>query len=378
MRMQDSVMKLLVNQPFYGALAAAISLRESKTVDKIKMTLFPYPVLIYNKEWYEGLGDAQAIGALMHELLHLLLLHSLRRGERDPLLWAVCCDMAVNAYLPPEMLLPNAVTTEIIAQQTHQKLERYKSAERYYTELSVQLDETFSLIQREGSVALRCSNGSLFEADLQTEEDASQMNEQALKSKLRELIDEEHPGGQLPQELTGELDLVYEKAQIDWKTMFKRFLTGRGRMQTRATYKRESRRYDSYPGNKRSVGLRVLIALDESGSISNDQLQTFFNELMTVNRITNAQVLVTEFDTECTEPKAAEEYRHVSRREKNGGTDFRPIFALADRIKVPLIVIFTDGDGSAPDHASQKVLWVLTKDGKQPAPYGYSVAFEQC
>jgi predicted metal-dependent peptidase len=376
MRMQDAVMKLLLSQPFYGSLAASISLRESKTTAKTQMTLFPSPVLKYNEAWFEDLSDAQAVGALLHELLHLLLLHVLRRGERDPLLWAVCCDMAVNDQLPIEMLLPNAVTTEKIEKEIHQKLERGRSAERYYAELIALLDDRFSLVQRESTVSLRLSNGSLLEADAQAGEDVSQVNEQALTSKLRELIDEARPGGEVPQALTRELDTVYEQAQIDWKTMFKRFLTGRGRMQTRATYKRESRRYDNYPGSKRSVGLRVLIALDESGSISNDQLQTFFNELMALNRITNAQILVTEFDTECSKPMSAEEYRHAKAREKNGGTDFKPVFALADSLKVSLVVIFTDGEGSAPSEVSQRVLWVLTKGGKQPANYGYSVTFE--
>ena len=221
-----------------------------------------------------------------------------------------------------------------------------------------------------------CSNVSLFEAELQPEEDVSQVNEQSLKGKIREIVDDAQKGGEVPQSLNSELDTIYTQAQIDWKTMFKRFLTGRGRMQTRATYKRESRRYDNFPGSKRSVGLRVLIALDESGSISNEQLQTFFNEVMAVNRITNAQILVSEFDTECTKPKPAEEYRQVKNREKNGGTDFRPVFELADSLKVSLLVIFTDGEGSAPERANQRVLWVLTQGGKQPAPYGYSAMFE--
>jgi len=376
MRMQDAVMKLLISQPFYGSLAASISLRESKTVRRMQMTLFPSPLLKYNKEWYEGLDDAQAVGALLHELLHLLLLHALRRGERDPLLWAACCDMAVNDHLPPEMLPESAVTTEKIEREIHFKLERCRSVEYYYSVLIKMLDDELSFMPRESSATLRCSNGSLLEADLQTEEENSQMNEQAIKSQIRELIDEARSGDGVPQALNSELDTVYEQARIDWKTMFKRFLTGRGRMQTHATYKRESRRFDSYPGHKRSVGLRVLIALDESGSISNDQLQTFFNELMAVNRITNAQILVTEFDTECTKPLPAGEYRHVRKREKSGGTDFRPVFALADRLRVPMVVIFTDGEGTAPDHANQRVLWVLTKGGKKPSSYGYGVTFE--
>ena len=377
MRMQDAVMKLLLSQPFYGALAASISLHESKAVPKLQMSLVSSPVLKYNAGWFEGLTDAQAVGALLHELLHLLLLHALRCGERDPLLWAVCCDMAVNDQLPPDMLPPEAVTTEKIEKEIHHELQRGASAERYYAELVSLLDNRLSLTQRESTVSLRMSSGSLLEADIQSEEDVSQVNEQALKSKMRELIDDARPGGEVPQAIAGELETVYAQAQIDWKTMFKRFLTGRGRMQTRATYKRESRRFDSYPGSKRSVGLRVLIALDESGSISNEQLQTFFNELMTVNRITNAQILVTEFDTACTKPLPAGEYRHVKAREKSGGTDFKPVFALADSLKVSLVVIFTDGDGSAPEQVSQRVLWVLTKGGKQPAPYGYSVTFEQ-
>ncbi len=376
MRMQDAVMKLLLSQPFYGSLAAGISLQESKSAAKLKMSLIPSPVLTYNADWFGSLDDAQAVGALLHELLHLLLLHALRRGERDPLLWAVCCDMAVNDQLPPEMRPPDAVTTEKIEKEIHQQLQRGASAERYYAELIGLLDDRFSLVQRESTVSLRLSSGSLLEADIQSEEDVPQVNEQALKSKLRELIDEARPGGEVPQGISGELDMVYAQARIDWKTMFKRFLTGRGRMQTRATYKRESRRYDSYPGSKRSVGLKVLIALDESGSISNEQLQTFFNELMAVNRITNAQILVTEFDTACTQPLPAEEYRHVRAREKSGGTDFKPVFALADSLKLSLVVIFTDGEGSAPERVSQRVLWVLTKGGKQPAPYGTSVTFE--
>ena len=119
MRIQQAVMKLLLSQPFYGALAAAVSLQESKTVRRMKMTLFPDPVLRYNKEWYESLPDAQAVGALLHELLHLVLLHALRRGDRDPLLWAVCADMAVNGHLSPEMLPPEAVTTEKISRELH-------------------------------------------------------------------------------------------------------------------------------------------------------------------------------------------------------------------------------------------------------------------
>jgi len=56
--------------------------------------------------------------------------------------------------------------------------------------------------------------------------------------------------------------------------------------------------------------------------------------------------------------------------------DFRPIFRLVDKMKIPLVIIFTDGDGEAPISANQNTLWVLTKNSKKPADFGCCVRFE--
>jgi len=376
MRMRDAVMKLLLHQPFYGSLAAATSLCESRTTPTLRMTLFPSPVLEYNREWFEALSDAHALGALLHELLHLLLLHALRRGGRDPMLWAVACDLAVNQHIPPEMLPPDAATIEKVERKIEHALARGRGAEVYYDDLARLMDDGFSLLQRENSVTLQCGNVSLFTAELQTDEQIPETNAQALERALDQIVDEAFESGEVPDALGGLIERSGKHSQIDWRAVFKRFLYGRGRVEARATYKRVSRRYDENPGAKRSVGLDVLIALDESGSITDEQLETFFVELLSVNRITNARILVTEFDTECTPPRPAAEYRRAKARTKKGGTDFRPVFQLADSLKLKLVVLFTDGEGAAPERVNQRVLWVLTKNGKQPAPYGYSVHFE--
>lgn len=377
MRIQDALINLLMRQPFYGTLASVLSIQESNAVTKMEMSLIPTPSLKYNREWYEELPDAQAVGALMHELLHLLLLHALRQGNRDPLLWAVCCDMAVNDHIPDDMLPDNAVTTEQIELKMKCKLERMRSAEYYYNKLSSLLDDSISLVKREGTVTLPSVNGSLMEADIQKEKDINHVNEAALKNKLHEIVEIASQNGELPPELLHEFVISPKRSKMDWQNMFKRFLSGRGRMQIRATYKRDSRRFEGFPGHKRSIGLKVLIALDESGSISDEQLDIFFNELMSINRIPGADILVTEFDTECSEPKPAQVYLHQRNRNKKGGTDFSPIFKLAEKLNIFSVVIFTDGEGNAPAEVNQRVLWILTRDGKQPAPFGYSVKFEE-
>lgn len=41
-----------------------------------------------------------------------------------------------------------------------------------------------------------------------------------------------------------------------------------------------------------------------------------------------------------------------------------------------LLIVFTDGEGTAPSEANQKVVWLLPKGGKKPAAYGHCVTFE--
>ena len=394
MRIQDALIKLLMLQPFYGALASILSIQESDAVKKKEMSLLPTPSLKYNRKWYEELPDTQAVGVLLHELLHLLLLHALRQSNRDPLLWAVCCDMAVNDHIPDQMLPDNAVTTEQVELMVKYKLERMRSSEYYYSKLSGLPDDSISLLKHEGTVMLSRVNGNLLEADIQKQEDINHVNEAALKNKLHEIVEIASQNDELPPELLYKIDEIEDqngetppdllrefvispkRSKIDWKNMFKRFLSGKGRMQIRATYKRDSRRFEGFPGHKRSIGLKVLVALDESGSISDKQLNIFFNELMSIKRITGVEILVTEFDTECSEPKPAQVFLHQKNRNKEGGTDFRPIFKLAEELNIFSVVIFTDGNGNAPAEVNQRVLWILTRDGKQPAPFGYSVKFE--
>jgi predicted metal-dependent peptidase len=179
----------------------------------------------------------------------------------------------------------------------------------------------------------------------------------------------------MPEELADSIDEVYRDIQIDWRVILKRFLTGRGKMIVRKTYKRQSRRYEELPGTKRSVGVNALIAIDESGSISDTLVKEFYQELKEINKITGASMLVTRFDTECSEPVPLSAFVVKDKRAKRGGTDFRPIFKLADDRKIPLIIIFTDGDGEAPANANQNTLWVLTKNSKKPAAFGYFLDF---
>ncbi len=375
MQIQDVILQLLLKQPFYGYVASLVTPCESDSIPDIFLDAASSPKLLYNREWFEGLSEQQAMGAVMHELIHLVLMHPFRRGSREKLLWAVACDMAVNEYIAPSMLPGNAVTTGKIARVCPDKIPPRESAEAYY-EILLENDGNISFIDRKSEVQLVLKSGLELKAKPCSEDDSAEVNRNALKSMLSEVLQQAEAEGEVPDGLQKHIVEVYSSAQMNWRIILKRFLTGRGKVAIHKTYKKESKRYDNLPGSKRTVGTNALLAVDASGSISDKQVQQFHSELYAISRITGASLYVTQFDTECTAASPIQQYVRGRERTKSGGTDFRPVFELADQMRIPLLIIFTDGDGTAPESANQKVLWVLTKGAKKPASFGHCITFE--
>lgn len=375
MRIQDVILQLLLKQPFYGYIASIVTPCESDDIPDILLDASAAPKLLYNPEWFEGLGEQQAMGAVMHELLHLVLLHSFRRGSRETLLWAVACDMAVNEHIPHAMLPDNAVTVSKIAKECKERIPSQESAEVYY-EILLKNDGNVSFLDRKSEVRLILKSGLELKAKPCSENDSDEVNKNALKSMLSEVLQQAETEGEIPDGMEKHIVDVYQSAEMNWRNILKRFLTGRGKVNIHKTCKKESKRFDNLPGNKRTVGTNALLAIDASGSISDKQIQQFHSELYAISRITGTSLYVTQFDTECTAALPIQQYVRGRKRVKSGGTDFRPVFELADKMRIPLLIIFTDGDGTAPEAANQKVLWVLTRDAKKPATFGHCITFE--
>lgn len=376
MRIQDVIVHLLLKQPFYGFIASSVTPVESVDVSTTSMATIPSMRLLYNKKWFEGLKDEQAVGVIIHELLHLIFLHPYRKGNRERHLWVIACDMAVNEHIDQRMLPDDAITVEKIAREIKETLPPYKSAEFYYDIIS-KGDERISFLESSDQLKIVLKSGQELRANNSTEGDSSEVNKNAFQSMMSDTIDQACAEGEMPGGISSYINEIYKSREINWRNILKRFLSGKGRTLISKTYKKESKRYENTPGNKRTVGITAMLAIDESGSISDKQISRFYNELLSIKRITGASIYVTEFDTDCTEPVPVERYIREKKRIKYGGTDFRPVFNLADKMRIPLLIFFTDGDGKTPESANQKVLWVLTKGGKQPASFGHVIDFSE-
>ena len=88
--------KLILSQPFFGALALQLQLEEDSSIDTLAVS--PKRVR-YNPEFVLGLSEPLRISAMAHEVMHCVLGHSRRVGERDRRKWNVAGDYVINQIL---------------------------------------------------------------------------------------------------------------------------------------------------------------------------------------------------------------------------------------------------------------------------------------
>jgi predicted metal-dependent peptidase len=113
----------------------------------------------------------------------------------------------------------------------------------------------------------------------------------------------------------------------------------------------------------------LCIAIDQSGSVDDTQLQSFFSELGTLTKRVTVDIL--PFDCDADEKDIFEWRKGTTpalKRVRGGGTDFNaPTTLINDaknRGRWDGFLIMTDGMCSAPGPSRVKRGWVLSKGNK--------------
>ena len=172
----------------------------------------------------------------------------------------------------------------------------------------------------------------------------------------------------LPIEIKNLINLIIEKRnpKINWKRALKIFSSSSRRTKVKFTTKRISKRYGTRPGLKIQRNQKIAVAIDTSGSISEDELVIFFNEIHSMWRY-GAEIEVIECDS-----KVRETYNYNGNFPKfingRGWTDFNPVFEYINRDRNNMYdgcIYLTDGEAREPGTRPKcKVFWVVTADGK--------------
>ena len=87
---------LIMDHPFYGSLAMRLDVMESAAFPTMATDGFR---LWYNKGWLDTIDEDVLMFVVIHEILHCVLGHHIRRGGRDHKRWNIACDYVVNLIL---------------------------------------------------------------------------------------------------------------------------------------------------------------------------------------------------------------------------------------------------------------------------------------
>jgi predicted metal-dependent peptidase len=170
--------------------------------------------------------------------------------------------------------------------------------------------------------------------------------------------------GYIPGHLREEIRKSVSSA-VDWRNVLHQFVGSLERGNKTSSMKRINKRYPYiHPGKKRGYTAKLLIAVDQSGSVSNQMLSLFFGELATLTK--RVSVTILPFDATVAEKDMVEWKKGTNpdiKRVRGGGTDFNAPTVFANdpknRGRWDGMLVLTDGECSKPDPSRIKRGWVL-------------------
>ncbi len=334
--------------------------------------------IFYNRAWTETLTREECTAVLAHEVCHIALLHHLRRGTRNPFLFNIACDYAINPILlnagfklPGECLF-DAAYADMPAERIYDLLiDDIRSGKSTV----VYIDGT-----SDGSGKRRINQQSWGDiADMPGAEDSSvrQAAEAETRVRVLQAANAAKSRGKLPAAFEGMIDR-YRKSVIDWREPTRAFIGGN--RPDNWSYRRPNKKHMALssvylPTVEYTGAGTIVIGVDSSGSVSNHELSQFLGEIKAIHTETRPDILyILWCDTKIHHIGiyTADDEFDDKKRYACGGTALRPIFDWIEENHVmpDSVIILTDmeiGDDCNDLHPVYPVLWISTgRDSGQP------------
>jgi len=383
-RIQKARTALVLDHPFFGSLLFRLKDWECRSIQTMATDGVS---LYYNPDFVETLNAATLAGTLAHEVMHPALHHHVRRSGRDPKLWNMACDFAINPLLvdaglnlPEGVLLDNSFRG-MSAEQIYNLIESEASQDSNNEEEESGIGNLNARESAAGNVnepsapSTDGGIGQVLDAP-EPDKEVPTIEEQAREWDIavNQATTVARNAGKIPAGINRTLEGAAEAA-VDWRELLRRFWSEA----TPADYSwmRPNRRHlwtGLYlPGVVREGVGEVAIAVDCSGSVSARQLRLFEAEVRSILEGQRPErVYVLYFDAVIHKVETYEAGKRIDLNPVGGGgTEFGPCFEwLDDRgIRPQTLVFLTDLYGSFPPSApSYPVLWAST--GSQKAPFG--------
>ncbi len=349
-KLQKAKAKLMLEHPYFGSIASALAFTPNDDIEAFESNGTTFA---YNDEFLESCTVEEIEFALANAAMHYALEHQNRTGRREGWLWQLATDYAINSMLIKNNLHP----PDRINYQS-----RFDGmyAEEIYAVLESEIDEKEYIEEKPRN-----------EKIVQDDEGDAEFLEQLLQKAIAQ--------DELPKDLERFFPQIAE-SRIDWRSALYQYVQ---------RHAKEDYRF--FPPNKRYIHqgfalpslhselLKIVVAIDTSGSIDETLLAQFFAEFEAIMQSFSS------YEIELIACDSKIQYRQTFypgdlleyRTKGGGGTDFRPVFHYVEtQIDNPaLLLYFTDAQGRFPEiEPGFDTLWVLPEAAE--VPFGETLIIE--
>jgi predicted metal-dependent peptidase len=377
-RLITSRIGLLLKAPFFGNIATRLELLNGN--DWCPTAATDGRRFYYNDKFVMSLPLKQCEFLMGHEVLHAVYDHSARRNGRDPKIWNFACDFAVNQDLMDQRIGEKITVVKILQNDKYKNM----SAEEIYEDL----------VQNASKMDLEQYAKMLLDEHLDAESgngpQISDEERRAIRDELQEAVlsaaeaagASNLPGGvkRLLSHLTAPV--------ISWKELLEQQI--QSTVKCDFSFSRPSRRswhMDAIlPGMIVGDAIEVDIAIDQSGSIGQEDARAFLSEIKGImESYEQYKIRVWCFDTEvynCQEfnsdnMDSIESYEPMG----CGGTDFMCNwrFMRENDIQPKKFIMFTDGVpfGEWGEEEYCDTVWIIKGNENCIPPWGTWAIYEQ-
>ncbi len=385
------IIALMMNERFYAKVLRGVTKICTKSIPTAGVLAKDGDLKMwYNPGFMTSLSDLQVRGLLKHEAMHLALMHTTTRRLEPHNVHNWAADLAINSNIPEEELpegglIPGKAFGPLTDEQKEKMDEaaqaRYERMSQFIADLpkGLSTEEYFARLMQdeqmkedmessegdgEGTGGMD-DHGGWDELSDEEKELAAAKVKQAVAAAAKE-CDKTGQWGSVPASTQAEIRKLISK-EIPWQAVLKKFVGFTKRSSRSTSWNKVNKKNPMLmPGSRKKTTASIAVYIDQSGSVSDRELELLFGELQSLAKNTE----FTTFHFDCTVDEDSETVWKKNRgqmphRTRAGGTCFTAVqeHATKNKHRFDGYLVLTDGYASNPGISRLKRGWVITTDG---------------
>ena len=372
MNKKDSLSKtskdLMLKEPYYGFFLLMLHKAWSDKVPTACVSKhgINFQLTIGEKFWTD-LSEEHRLGLLKHELLHIAFKHlTTFTMFSDHQMANIAMDMEINQYINKDWLPKGGSRYyyDKLKQAQQDKKNKGSCGDKNMDKL---LD---GMEKGQCSVKIGGEGGNkeidIPDHEWEEFENMPEAEKKLIEKQVNRIMTQAQDQtlkkrGFVPGEISGLITLdEIIPPKFNWKAYIRRFTGISTKIFTRKIRRKENKRYSDNPGLKIKMRQNMLVGIDTSGSVCDDELKEFINEIHHLYKA-GVDITIAQCDSRMQSVKKYDGKFELAVAGR-GGTRFEPVLELFNEKKeFTSLIYFTDGEASVNLKPRKPVLWVLSE-----------------